>query len=386
MIKYAVTLIIIISLTCLSLTSFSQVYVGGSQTNGSESNNIITAVPFLLITPDARTGAMGNVGVATPGDVNSGVLNPAKFAFLEKNYGIGFSYSPWLRNITSDVNISYLSGYLKLDDKNTIATSLRYFSLGNVQLTDANQQLLGITNPNELAIDVSYARSFGTNFSLGTSIRYINSNLNSSFSANAADSRAGNGVSADIGVLYTTPSVLFGKNAVISTGINISNIGTKIGYTDAGPKFFLPSNLKLGGSATIILDDYSDLTFAIDLNKLLVPTQPIYDNNGDIVAGRNPDRSVASGIFGSFSDAPGGFSEELKEVGVSTGMEYWYNKQFALRIGYNYENPSKGNSNYFTIGAGARYNKFNFDFAYLLADVQKSPLAKTLRFGLSYNY
>lgn len=385
MIKFKSLLLTICGLFIASSNLFSQT-IGGSQTNGSESNNVVTAVPFLLIVPDARSGAIGNVGVATPGDANSTSMNPAKMAFLENDYSIGLSYSPWLRNIATDVSLSYLSGYYKIDDRNTIGASLRYFSLGNVQLTDANQQLIGVSNPNELAFDISYSRSFGEDFALGGSVRYINSNLQSNLTSSSADSKAGNAVAIDIAALYSKKTILFNTNTILAAGINFSNIGTKMSYTQAGTKFFLPSNLKVGGSAKFLLDDLNDITIGLDFNKLLVPTQPSYDSNGNIIAGKDPNRSVTSALFSSFGDAPGGFSEELKEIGISTGVEYWYNNTFALRAGYNYENPKKGNSSYLTVGAGARYNKFNFDFGYLIADVKKSPLAKTMRFGLIYNY
>ncbi|UKT63344.1 type IX secretion system outer membrane channel protein PorV [Pedobacter mucosus] len=363
----------------------AQVTIGNTQTNGNEANNIITAVPFLLITPDARTGSMGDAGVAVTGDVNSSSINSSKLAFLDKPYGFSVSYSPWLKNLVPDINLAYLSGFYKLDSRNTIGASLRYFSLGSIQLTDINQQDLGTSNPNELALDFSYARSFGEEFSLGSSLRYIYSNLASGqFSSGQVHS--GNAVAVDISGLYRTTSSIFGKEAVLSAGANISNIGTKMSYSDGGESFFLPTNFKLGGASTITLDDLSTFTFALDFNKLLVPTQPIYDANNNVISGKDPNRSVPAGIFGSFNDAPGGFSEELKEVGISTGMEYWYNQQFALRAGYNYQSPMKGDSRYFTLGLGLKYNVFNIDFSYLLANSQSSPLANTLRFGLLFNF
>jgi len=364
----------------------AQVTIGNTQTNGSESNNIITAVPFLLITPDARAGAMGDAGVAILGDANSASINPAKLAFLEKPYGFSLSYSPWLKNLVPDINLAYVGGFYKLDDRNTIGASLRYFSLGQIQLTDINQQDLGIANPNELAFDVTFARNFGKEFSLGTSLRYIYSNLASGQFSSTGQVRAGNALGIDIAGLYKTPTTMFGKNAVVSAGANISNIGTKMSYSDGGENYFLPTNFKLGGASTIEIDDFNTFTFALDFNKLLVPTQPIYDSNGNIVKGKDPNRSVPAGIFGSFSDAPGGFSEEIKEVGISTGFEYWYNQQFAIRGGYNYQSPQKGDSRYFTLGAGLKYNVFNIDFAYLIADAQTSPLANTLRFSLLFNF
>ncbi|MCX2582410.1 type IX secretion system outer membrane channel protein PorV [Pedobacter sp. MR22-3] len=363
----------------------AQVVAGNTLTNGSESNNIVTSVPFLLITPDARAGAMGDAGVAVAGDVNSASINASKLAFLDQPYGFAVSYSPWLKSLVPDINLAYLSGFYKLDDRNTIGASLRYFSLGSIQLTDINQQELGIANPNELAFDVSFARNFGEEFSLGTSLRYIYSNLASGQFA-SGQVRAGNAVSVDVSGLYKTESDLFGKPAIFSAGANISNIGTKMSYSDGSQNFFLPTNLKLGGASTILLDDYNTFTFALDFNKLLVPTQPIYDANNNIVSGRDPNRSVPAGIFGSFSDAPGGLSEELKEIGISTGVEYWYNQQFAIRAGYNYQSPMKGDSRYFTMGLGLKYNVFNIDFSYLMANAQTSPLANTLRFGLLFNF
>ncbi|GGE56233.1 hypothetical protein EV200_10382 [Pedobacter psychrotolerans] len=374
-----------LSLVLVFVKTNAQVVVGNTLTNGSESNNIVTAVPFLLITPDARAGAMGDAGVAVTGDVNSSSINPSKLAFLDKPYGFAVSYSPWLKSLVPDISLAYLSGFYKLDDRNTIGASLRYFSLGSIQLTDINQQELGIANPNELAFDVTFARNFGEEFSLGTSLRYIYSNLASGQFA-SGQVRGGNAVAVDVSGLYKTSSNLFGKPTILSAGANISNIGTKMSYSDNGQSFFLPTNFKLGGASTITLDDYSTFTFALDFNKLLVPTQPIYDANNNIVSGKDPNRSVPAGIFGSFSDAPGGFSEELKEVGISTGMEYWYNQQFAIRAGYNYQSPQKGDSRYFTMGLGLKYNVFNIDFSYLLANAQTSPLANTLRFSLLFNF
>jgi hypothetical protein len=364
----------------------AQATISGTQTNGSESNNIVTAVPFLLITPDARAGAMGDAGVAVPGDVNSASINPAKLAFLDKPYGFAVSYSPWLKNLVPDINLAYVSGFYKLDDRNTIGASLRYFSLGQIQLTDINQQDLGISNPNELAFDLTFARNFGKEFSLGSSLRYIYSNLASGQFSSTGQVRGGSALGIDIAGLYKTSTTMFGKSAVLSAGANISNIGTKMSYSDGGENYFLPTNFKVGGASTISIDDFNTFTFALDFNKLLVPTQPIYDSNNNIISGKDPNRSVPAGIFGSFTDAPGGFSEEIKEVGISTGFEYWYNQQFAIRGGYNYQSPQKGDSRYFTLGAGLKYNVFNIDFAYLIANAQSSPLANTLRFSLLFNF
>ncbi|RKD19038.1 hypothetical protein BCY91_14275 [Pelobium manganitolerans] len=355
---------------------FNNVQAQEVVTDGRQENAITTAVPFLLITPDARAGAMGDVGAATSPDVNATHFNPAKLAFLKDPYGFGVSYSPWLPKLVPDINLAYLNGFYKIDDRNTIGGSLRYFSLGNIQFVDENQQLQGEGNPNELAFDVSYARSFGDNFSLGTAIRYIYSNLSSGQVFNSQETQPASAAAADISAFYTTPSTLFSKAATISAGLDISNIGTKMNYTESGPKYFLPTNMRLGGSATVHADDYNDFSFSLDFNKLLVPTNATTDAS----------KSVPAGIFGSFTDAPGGAKEELQEVSIATGAEYWYNKQFAIRAGYFYENPNKGNRQYLTLGLGLRYNIVDLDFSYLLANQQTSPLANTLRFSLLFNF
>ncbi len=357
----------------------------GTQTNGSEPNNIITAVPFLLITPDARAGGMGDAGVAVHPDANTMGINPSKLAFLEKPYGFSASYSPWLKSLVPDINLAYLSGYYKLDDRSMLGSSMRFFSLGEIQYIDNNQQDMGIYNPYELAFDVTYARKFGESFSLGTALRYIYSNLSSGQVSGGQLTSPGTAVAVDVSAYFKKPTFFLGSDAIVSGGINISNVGTKMSYSEGATKIFLPTNLKIGAAATFLIDDYSQFTFALDLNKLLVPTQPIYEN-GKIIAGRDPDRSVPSGIFGSFSDAPGGFKEEMKEVNIAAGIEYWYNQQFAFRTGYFFENPQKGNRRYLTLGAGLKYNVFNMDFAYVVANVQKSPLANTLRFTLLFNF
>lgn len=362
--------------------------VGGgttTTTDGRQGNAITTAVPFLLITPDARSGSMGDVGVALEPDVNATYWNPAKLAFLKDKYGFGASYSPWLQKLVPDINLAYINGFYRLDDRNVIGGSLRYFSLGQIQLTDELGNAQSTYSPNELSVDGSFSRTFGDNFSLGTALRFIYSNLSSGI-INGGQNKAGTAIAADISGYYKDDKEIFGTNATLAFGLDISNIGTKMSYTDGGPKYFLPTNMRLGGASTFHLDDYNDFTFALDLNKLLVPTPPIYDSNGRIVAGKDPNRSVPAGIFGSFSDAPGGFHEELQEVSIATGLEYWYNHQFAVRTGYFYENPNKGNRQYLTLGLGLRYNIVDIDFSYLVANQQKSPLANTLRFSLIFNF
>lgn len=376
------------SLLVLSSGSlFAQSDTPPTTSDGRQGSTITTAVPFLLITPDARSGALGEAGVAITPDINSTHWNPAKLAFLKDPYGFGLSYSPWMQKLVPDINLAYLNGFYRLDDNSVIGGSLRYFSLGNIQFVDVNQIQQGDANPNELAIDATYSRSFGENFSLGTALRFIYSNLTAGQTFSEQQTQPGTAAAADISAFYTKDRDLLGKKGTVAFGLNISNIGTKMSYTDGGLKYFLPTNMRLGGAATIHADDFNDFTFTFDVNKLLVPTDPIRDlATGEIVAGKDNNRSVPAGIFGSFSDAPGGFSEELQEVSLATGLEYWYNKQFALRAGYFYEHPNKGNRNYLSLGLGLKYNIVDIDFAYILANQQESPLANTLRFSLIFNF
>ncbi|WP_342333175.1 type IX secretion system outer membrane channel protein PorV [Pedobacter sp. FW305-3-2-15-E-R2A2] len=354
-------------------------------TNGSQTTNVITAVPFLLIVPDARTGGMGDAGVASLPDVNAMAINPSKLAFLENKYGVSGSYSPWLNSLKADINLAYLSGYYRVSDRNTLGASLRYFSIGKVQLFDNNQQDLGFYSPNEFAVDFTFSRKFGETFSLGTALRYIRSNLSSGNFSSSQNSKAGNALAVDASAYLRKPTHFFGKDALLAFGVNISNIGTKMSYNDNVEKFFLPTNLKIGAASTFMLDELNEITVALDLNKLLAPTQPIYDSNGQIMKGKDPNRSVPAGIFGSFSDAPGGIGEEFREMSIATGLEYTYHKQLALRCGYFYENPDKGDRRYFTLGGGFNYQSMRIDLAYMIAETKNSPMSNTLRFSLIFS-
>ncbi|UOE50744.1 type IX secretion system outer membrane channel protein PorV [Mucilaginibacter sp. SMC90] len=361
--------------------------VAAAQTNpnGSSVNAIPTEVPFLNISPDSRSGAMGDAGVALSPDVNANFWNPSKLAFLESNDALSVSYSPWLRHLVPDISLSYLSYAHKIDERNTIGASLRYFNYGSIQLTDDNTNDQGTYTPNEYSLDVSFARKFGDNFSLGLTARYIHSNISSiSFATGSSQAaKAGNAVAADVSLYYTAP---YGDGNLFAFGTHISNIGTKISYSDVGNKYFLPANLKIGVANTWQLDETNEFTATFDINKLLVPTPPPRDEDGKIIKGKDDNVSVPAGLFQSFGDAPGGFSEELKEISFSPGVEYWYNKQFAVRAGYFYENPNKGDRHYLTMGIGFKYNIFDFDFSYLAASQQNSALANTLRFTLSANF
>lgn len=349
------------------------------------SNPMQTAASFLTISPDARAGAMGDAGVATAPDVSANYWNPSKLAFIEGDTHFSMSYIPWLRQIVQDVKMVNGSFAQKLNETSAIGASLRYFDFGNVDLYDEAGRSLGAYQPNEFAVDGSYAHRFGNNFAIGLSVRYIHSNLiNTDYSY--GQDKAGNSIAADASFYYKQQAQQFGKDALFAMGLDISNIGSKISYSTSGQQYFLPTNLRIGAANTWYLDEFNQFTLSLDLNKLLVPTPPIRDANGNIIKGRDENVSVVSGIFGSFTDAPGGLKEEVQEITWSPAVEYWYNKQFALRAGYFYENPTKGNRHYATVGAGFKYKLMDIDFAYLIANQQQSALANTLRFSLSLNF
>ena len=355
-----------------------------SKTSTTGANTITTGVPFLTIAPDSRAGAMGDAGVATSPDINSQHWNPAKYAFAESEMGVALSYTPWLRNLVDDINLAYLVGYKKLDDRQTVSASLRYFTLGNIQFMSEYGDELGQQNPNEFAIDMGYTRLLSDNFSGAVALRYIRSDLTGGQMVNGAATHAGSAYAADVAFYYRNEMRINRKVSNISAGINISNIGSKISYTDGDTKDFIPTNMKLGMAYTTEMDRYNTITFAFDANKLLVPTPDT--TNVDILTGLGSSKSPIAGIFSSFSDAPGGMSEEFKEITFSVGAEYWYNKQFALRAGYFHEDASKGNRKFFTAGAGLKMNVFALDFSYLLPVAQNNPLANTLRFTLSFDF
>jgi len=356
-----------------------------SQQSSGGLNAIQTVVPFLTIAPDSRAGAMGDAGVATSPDVYSMHWNPSKFAFIDGNGGIGISYSPWLRNLVPDINIAYLTGYKRIDTKQVIATSLLYSSLGVVPFTDEFGNLERTFNPNEFAFDAAYARLFSENFSGSIAFRFIYSNLTGGSYSGGVATRPGISFASDISGYYQKKITLFSKDAQLGVGLNFSNIGTKMSYSQSQTSDFIPMNMRIGAATTINLDTYNKITVTLDLNKLLVPTPPIYSSTkpDSIIKGKDPNVSVPVAIFQSFFDAPGGFKEEMREITYSTGIEYWYNNQFALRGGFFYEDPSKGNRKYFTTGAGFRLKAFTLDFSYLMPLAQNHPLAHTLRFSIA---
>ncbi|BDX36866.1 hypothetical protein CYCD_02210 [Tenuifilaceae bacterium CYCD] len=352
-------------------------------------NALKVAVPFLTIAPDSRSSAMGDVGAATSPDVNSQHWNSAKFPFIEKKWGAAYSYTPWLRNLVSDINLSYLTGFYKIDDMQAISGSLLYFSMGDITFTSATSaEPVTIFSPNELSIDFGYSRKFSSSISGGLAFRYIRSDLTGGFTQQGSStSKAGTSFAADVAMYYQHPVRIDGKNGEMAFGLNISNIGSKLSYNDDAIKDFIPINLRLGGRVSMDIDQYNSFSFALDGNKLLVPTPPYYDDNGNIIAGEDPNVPIVQGMLQSFYDAPGGMDEEIKEISIATGVEYWYAKQFAIRAGYFYENKDKGNRKYFTVGAGLKYNILNIDFSYLIPTGGfNSPMANTLRFSLSLDF
>jgi hypothetical protein len=350
-----------------------------------ELNAIQTVVPFLSIAPDSRAGAMGDAGVATTPDTYSQHWNPAKFAFIDGKAGVGISYSPWLRNLVPDINIAYLTGYYRIDQKQVASASLLYSSLGDVPFTDDFGNLERTFKPNELAFDLGYSRIFAENFSGGMAFRFIYSNLTGGSYSGGDATKPGISFAADISGYYRKDITMFSKDGELAFGLNFSNIGSKMSYSDGQTSDFIPMNMRLGTAGTIKLDNFNKLTLAIDFNKLLVPTPPVYNNDMEIIAGKNPNVGVPVAIFQSFYDAPGGFKEEINEITSSIGLEYWYNEQFAIRAGYFHENESKGNRKYFTAGAGFKLKGFNIDFSYLMPTVSNHPLARTLRFSLAFD-
>lgn len=386
-------------LAILSLFSvqFSKAQTADEQLERIGLNTITTAVPFLLITPDSRSGAMGDVGVATSPDPISSYWNTSKAAFAKKDLGLAFSYVPWLRSIVPDINLVYLSGYKKVNKKGAITASMRYFSLGEINFTDEFGQPIQNVNPNEFAIGAGYAHQLSKKFSGGFSLKYLNSNLTQGVSVGGVEAKAAWAIAADLNGYYASEVDLGDKDGEFSFGFNIQNIGNKVAYSESAERDFIPINLKLGTGLKIAMDEFNQIGFYVDLNKLLVPTPPLYakDNNGNLIydangepeieAGKNPAVSVPTGMIQSFYDAPGGAAEEFKEINWSIGTEYWYDEQFAVRLGYFYENPNKGNRQYLTMGVGIKYQVFNLDFSYLVPVNQRSPLENTLRFTLAFD-
>lgn len=353
-------------------------------------NTLLSAVPFLRIIPDARGGGMGDVGMATSADPYSMHYNASKLAFAEREMDVSATYTPWLRNLgLTDVYLLYSSIYKRIDDLQTFGGSIRFFSLGDINFTDINGNPTGSGRPREFEISMAYARKLTDNFSAGIGGKFIYSNLASGQQVQGIDITAGTAFAADISFSYISNPDLQDIGSSLSIGVALSNLGSKITYTNESDREFIPANLGIGAAYRMNLDDFNSLTFGLDFNKLLVPTpipsdHPDYDQNNDGKADYR-EKSMFSGIFGSFTDAPGGFSEEIKEWTTSFGVEYWYNNQFAVRTGYYYEHPLKGDRQYITVGIGLKYNVFGIDISYLApTNTQRSPLDNTLRFSFSF--
>lgn len=375
-------------------------------------NTITTAVPFLLITPDSEAGAMGDAGCAT--DINSSAIhwNPAKLGFVKNDLEFSVNYTPWLKALVNDISLAYLSGYKKIDKNSSFGFGLRYFSLGLIQFTDNVGSSIGQFKPNEFALDFAYGRKLGKFFSGGIAARYVNSNLTGGIPVQGQNTKPGRSGAVDISCLYAKNDLKVGNgDGTFSVGMNISNIGAKISYATSTQKDFLPTNLRLGTAFQARPDAYNKFTIAVDFNKLLVPSPPLYDPNNALVIVSGKDREtigVASGIINSFSDAPGyflydasgriesdangkpiivkgsAFKEELREINIGSGVEWWYANQFAVRGGYFHEHVTKGDRKYVTFGLGLKYRVFGLDVSYLLSVKRQSPLANTLRFTMRF--
>ena len=352
-----------------------------------EGNRIIsTGVPLLLIAPDSRAGAMGDVGAASKPDANSIHWNAAKLSFMEKQAGLTFTYSPWLREIVSDIKLMYLSAYYRLDERNTLGASLTYFSLGSIDFFSEDGQQTGTYKPNEFAFDVAYSMKLSENLSMSLTGRYIRSDLTQGQNVGTTSTHAANAGAADLGLYYQN-KINLEMPSEYAFGVQISNLGSKISYSDNMESSFLPANLRIGGRYSMEFDQFNNLSVMADFNKLLVPTPPVYDGEGNIFAGKDPNVGVLQGAIQSFYDAPNGFKEELQEISMSLGLEYWYNKILAVRAGYFYEAKNKGARKYLTLGAGLRYNVMGLDISYLISTsaLNNNPLKNTLRVSLSFD-
>ena len=363
-----------------------------AQTNElGQKNYITTGMPILLIAPDATSSAMGDAGVASTPDAYSAHWNAAKYAFIGHDMGFSTTYTPWLRKLgVGDMNLLYLSGYKRINNRSTVALSLTYFSLGDIESTNEEGVETGNMHPNEFAVDATYAMKLSDNLSIGASGRLNHSDLTNGQDVGSQTTKAANSLAADIGLYYTKE---LESQQEMALGVFISNLGAKLSYSnDDTEKEFLPANLRFGGRYSNQFDDYNKINVLLDFNKLLVPTPPLKDDgeSDNDFKRRYADyenTGVIAGAFQSLYSAPGGFSEKLQEIQLSLGAEYWYNNMFAARLGYFYEHENKGGRKYATVGFGIRYNIFAFDFSYLIptTNIGNNPLANTIRISLTLN-
>lgn len=381
----------IIGLSLLGLCASLPAGAQNKTSYNGQINTITTAVPFLRISPDARSGGMGDVGIAISPDANAQYWNIGRIPFATRKYGISLSYTPWLKDLVPDIFLAYVSGFAKFgeNDNQAISGSLRYFSLGDINFYDINATPTGTGKPREYSLDAGYSRRLSDYLGIGVSLRYIHSSIASGISSTpGTDYKPGNTVAGDVGIYYNKTRELDEfKKRTFAWGATITNLGGKISYSSTR-KDFIPINLGLGTSYTWQFDAFNKLTAALDVNKLLVPT-PQDSSSTSTPVYYYPDKSVVSGVLGSFSDAPGGFSEEMREFNFSLGLEYWYQDQFAFRGGYYWEDKTKGDRQYFTLGLGVRYNIFTLNAAYVIpsgSGVNRNPLSNTLRFTLGFDF
>jgi hypothetical protein len=359
----------------------------------TDYNPVYSTIPYLTITPDSRGGAMGDLGVATTPDVNSQSWNPAKYAQIKEKAGATLSFTPWLRNLVTDINLFYLAGFYKFNDKQAISASLKYFSMGELVATGENPgETYGTFNPNEFSVDVGYSRLLSRYLSGALALKFIRSDINGGKSFAGQDYNPGYSYAADLGFYYQHPLDIGNMDGEIAWGVSFLNLGSKISYTDGSDKQFIPATIRLGGRYTLQLDEYNSITAAVELSKLMVPTPAIYQDTtadpGDepvLISGKPTPNSLPQSWIQSFYDAPGGFNEEMKEIMYSIGMEYWYREQFAIRAGYFHESEMKGNRKYFAVGIGLKLNVFFIDYSYLISTTGKNnPLANTMRFSIGF--
>uniref|UniRef100_UPI003FED9738 type IX secretion system outer membrane channel protein PorV n=1 Tax=Prevotella sp. TaxID=59823 RepID=UPI003FED9738 len=379
-------IIIVGVLSCLSLGVKA---ADDDDTKEKLFNPVNYAVISQTIAPDARGGGLGDVGAATDPDVNSQYWNPAKYPFNISRAGVSLNFTPWLRSLVNDMNLAYLSGYYRIGDYSAVSASLRYFNMGEVYTENPNVNSKAMTiNPYEMSLDVAYSLMLSEKFSLAAAIRWIYSDMRFDYKE---DNSPASAFAADIAAYYQNYVVIGQRECQLGVGLNISNIGSKITFSGEEYSEFLPANLRLGASLMIPIDEYNRITLATDANKFLVPTVPQQEEGEDAAEYKDRvlreynDVSAISGIFKSFSDAPGGFKEEMEEINYGLGAEYVYNDKFALRAGYHHESQSKGNRKYFTVGAGFKMNVFSLDAAYVVATAKSNPLDQTLRFTLSFD-
>lgn len=375
--KKTATFALLFALCSLAAAQYSE--------TGQTNNFISTGMPILLIAPDAVSSAMGDAGVASTPDIYSAHWNNAKFAFIDGDMGVSTTYTPWLRNLhVGDMNLLYLAGYYRINERSTAAASLTYFSLGDIDHTNSSGDIIGTLHPNEFAVDATYALKLTDNLSLGASGRFILSDLtNGAMVEDGSGHTATNSaksLAADVGLYYETEA---SRKESVALGMFISNLGAKLSYSDDdNNKEFLPANLRIGARYTNVLDDYNKISILFDANKLLVPTPQLRNDTNQI---NYNSIGVIQGALMSFGDAPGGMSEEVREIQLSAGTEYWYANTFAVRAGYFYEHETKGGRQYITLGAGVKYNIFAFDMSYIIptTKISNHPLAHTVRIQLS---